>query len=126
MLTVQRLQSIIIDINELKKIGGFVGYETGSFVKDLLVKRLNFDEPKLGKQFNFDESKLRDYGTAEEFDKALSKGSQNGGVGEIFGTRHSVKLFLAKYCNKYMIVGPTPSNGVTSSCLFIQGNLERD
>ncbi|XP_040967175.1 glutamate receptor 2.6-like [Gossypium hirsutum] len=107
MLTVQRLQSIIIDINELKKISDFVGYETGSFVKDLLVKRLNFDEPKLVKQFNFDESKLRDYGTAEKFDKALSKGSQNGGVGEIFGARHSVKLLLAKYCNKYMIVGPT-------------------
>ncbi|MBA0750896.1 hypothetical protein Gogos_002275, partial [Gossypium gossypioides] len=59
MLTVQRLQPTIIDIDELKMNGDFVGYETGSFVKDLLVKQLDFDE-----------SKLRDYGTAEEFDNA--------------------------------------------------------
>ncbi|XP_016679139.1 glutamate receptor 2.8 [Gossypium hirsutum] len=96
MLTVQRLEPTIIDIDELKMNGDFVGYETGSFVKDLLVKQLDFDE-----------SKLRDHGTAEEFDKALSKGSQNGGVGAIFGARHCVNLFLAKYCDKYMIVGPT-------------------
>ncbi|KAH1040127.1 hypothetical protein J1N35_041870 [Gossypium stocksii] len=96
MLTVQRLQPTIIDIDELKKNGDFVGYETGSFVKDFFVKQLDFDE-----------SKLRDYDTAEEFDKALSKGSQNGGVGAIFGARNYVKLFLTKYCDKYMIVEPT-------------------
>ncbi|XWS68671.1 hypothetical protein CRYUN_Cryun04dG0111000 [Craigia yunnanensis] len=96
MLTVQRLQPTLIDVNELKKNGDFVGYETGSFVKDLLVKQLNFDE-----------SKLRNYGTAEDFDEALSKGSQNGGVGAIFGAKHCVELFLAKYCDKYMTAGPT-------------------
>lgn len=96
MLTLQRLQPTIIDIDELKKNGDFVGYETGSFVKDFLVKQLNFDE-----------SKLRNYGTANEFDKALSQGSQNGGVGAIFGARHCVELFLAKYCDRYMIGGPT-------------------
>ncbi|PPD73574.1 hypothetical protein GOBAR_DD29503 [Gossypium barbadense] len=98
MLTVQRLEPTIIDIDELKMNGDFVGYETGSFVKDLLVKQLDFDE-----------SKLRDHGTAEEFDKALSKGSQNGGVGAIFGARHCVNLFLAKYCDKYMIAFPRGS-----------------
>ncbi|XVF02024.1 hypothetical protein REPUB_Repub04eG0140600 [Reevesia pubescens] len=96
MLTVQRLQPTIVDISELKKNGDFVGYETGSFVKDLLVGPLNFDE-----------SKLKNYGTAEEFDEALSKGSQNGGVAAIFGAQHCVELFLAKYCNKYMTAGPT-------------------
>ncbi|XP_039013290.1 glutamate receptor 2.1-like [Hibiscus syriacus] len=96
MLTVQRLQPAVVDVNELKKNGDFVGYETGSFVKDLLVKQLDLDE-----------SKLKNYGTAEEFDEALSKGSQNGGVGAIFGAQHCVELFLAKYCNKYMTAGPT-------------------
>ncbi|XWS54158.1 hypothetical protein CRYUN_Cryun10bG0065300 [Craigia yunnanensis] len=96
MLTVQRLQPTVVDVNVLKKKGDFVGYETGSFVKDLLVKQLYFDE-----------SKLKDYGTAEEFDEALSKGSQNGGVDAIFGAQHCVELFLAKYCDKYMTAGPT-------------------
>ncbi|KAK6241705.1 hypothetical protein SCA6_007094 [Theobroma cacao] len=34
---VQRLQPTAVDINELKRNGDFVGYETGSFVKDLLA-----------------------------------------------------------------------------------------
>ncbi|GMI79798.1 GLUTAMATE RECEPTOR 2.7, glutamate receptor 2.7 [Hibiscus trionum] len=96
MLTVQRLQPVVVDVNELKKNGDFVGYETGSFVKDLLVKQLHFDE-----------SKLRNYGTAEEFNEALSKGRQNDGVSAIFGAQHCVELFLAKYCDKYMTAGPT-------------------
>ncbi|XVE49961.1 hypothetical protein DITRI_Ditri01bG0123600 [Diplodiscus trichospermus] len=102
MLTVQRLQPTVVDVNDLKKNGDFVGYETGSFVKDLLVKQLSFDE-----------SKLRNYGTADEFDEALSKGSQNGGVSAIFGARHCVELFLTKYCDKYMTAGATyKTNGL--------------
>ncbi|KAL4347311.1 hypothetical protein GQ457_17G005500 [Hibiscus cannabinus] len=96
MLTVQRLQPTIVDVNELRNNGDFVGYETGSFVKDLLVKQLNFDE-----------SKLKSYGTPEEFDEALTKGSQNDGVSAIFGVQQCIELFLAKYCDKYMTAGPT-------------------
>lgn len=110
MLTVQRLQPTIADVDTLRENGVFVGYETGSFVKDLLVKQLNFDG-----------SKLRNYGTVEEFDEALSKGSTNGGVDAIFAAQHCVELFLAnaKYYDKYMTAGPTyKTNGLGFVSLF--------
>ena len=96
MLTVQRLQPSVVDIDELKRNGDYVGYETGSFVKDLLVNKLQFEE-----------SRLKPYSTREEFDEALSKGSKKGGVAAIFGAQHCIELFLAKYCDKYMTAGPT-------------------
>ncbi|XP_022728794.1 glutamate receptor 2.7-like [Durio zibethinus] len=95
MLAVQRLQPAVVDIKELKKNGDYVGYEAGSFVKDLLVNKLQFDE-----------SRLKPYSTPEEFDEALSKGSKRGGVDAIFGAQHCIELFLAKFCDKYMTAGP--------------------
>jgi len=47
MLTVQRLQPAFIDVKEIKKNGYFVGYQNGSFVKELLTKQLNFNETML-------------------------------------------------------------------------------
>nr|DAD27621.1 TPA_asm: hypothetical protein HUJ06_029089 [Nelumbo nucifera] len=96
MLTVQQLKPTLTDINELRKNGFYVGYQKDSFVKGLLIKRLNLDEDK-----------LRAYSTPEEYHEALSKGTQNGGVAAIIDEIPYIKLFLAKYCSKYIMVGPT-------------------
>ncbi|KAM3308295.1 glutamate receptor 2.8 [Capsicum chacoense] len=91
MLTVQQLQPS----NDLIQIGDYVGYREGSFVKYVL-KRLNFDS-----------SKLRSYSTLEEYNDALSRGSKNGGVAVIYDELSNLRLFLNKYCRKYMMVGQT-------------------
>ncbi|KAF3664566.1 putative U-box domain-containing protein 51-like [Capsicum annuum] len=95
MLTVQQLQPTITDLNDLIKNGEYVGYQEGSFVKNML------------KRMNFDSSKLRNYSTLEEYNDALSKGSINGGVGAIVDELPYLRVFLNKYCRKYILVGPT-------------------
>lgn len=96
LLTVQRLQPTVVDIDELIRNGAFVGYMKNSYIKKLLIGQLNFNE-----------AKLKVYGSPVEFHEALSKGSKNGGVDAIFHEIPYIKLFLAKYCSKYMMVGPT-------------------
>ncbi|KAF5199630.1 Glutamate receptor [Thalictrum thalictroides] len=95
MLTVQKYQPTVTDISDLKKNGDFVGYQKGSFVYELM------------ESMGFDLTKLRPYDTLEEYHVALKKGSRNGGVSAIMDEIPYIKLFLAKYCNKYMMVGPT-------------------
>ncbi|KAM3375173.1 glutamate receptor 2.8 [Capsicum galapagoense] len=94
MLTLQQLQPTITDLNDLIKTGEYVGYQEGSFVKDVL------------KRMNFDSSKLRSYRTLEEYSDALSRGSINGGVGAIVDEMPYLRLLLNKYCRKYIMVGP--------------------
>ncbi|XP_041021383.1 glutamate receptor 2.8-like isoform X1 [Juglans microcarpa x Juglans regia] len=96
MLTVQRLQPTFVDVKEIKKNGYFVGYQNNSYVEGLLIKQLNFDR-----------SKLKPFSTHEEYHEALSKGTQNGGVAAVFDEIPYIKLFLAKYCSGYTMVGPT-------------------
>ncbi|OIT29643.1 PREDICTED: glutamate receptor 2.8-like [Nicotiana attenuata] len=95
MLTVQQLQPTITDLNDLIKNGEYVGYQEGSFVKDIL------------KRIRFDSTKLRSYSTLEEYNAALSRGSKNGGVGAIVDELPYLRLFLNKYCGKYIMIGPT-------------------
>ncbi|KAM7476159.1 hypothetical protein LguiB_023402 [Lonicera macranthoides] len=95
MLTVQQLQPTVTDIHDLVKNGDFVGYQSGSFIEGLL------------KSMGFDESKLKIYNTSIDYDDALSEGSRNGGVAAIIDELPYLRLFLAKYCNKYAMVGPT-------------------
>ncbi|WMV34955.1 hypothetical protein MTR67_028340 [Solanum verrucosum] len=96
MLTVQQLQPTITDLNDLIKNGEYVGYQEGSFVKDVFIKRMKFDS-----------SKFRSYITLEDYDDALSRGSKNGGVGAIVDELPYLRLFLNKYCRKYIMVGRT-------------------
>ncbi|KAF5195604.1 Glutamate receptor 2.2 [Thalictrum thalictroides] len=84
----------IMGAKDFVKSGDFVGYQKGSYVKAVL------------KQLKFDESQLKAYNSPEEYDEALSKGSQNGGVAAIFDEIPYIKLFLNKYCGKYRTVGP--------------------
>ncbi|KAF6149049.1 hypothetical protein GIB67_018627 [Kingdonia uniflora] len=90
MLTVQRLQP-----KALSKNHECVGYQKGSFVLGLL------------KQLGYDESFLKVYNSPEEFDGALSNGSQKGGVCAVFDEVPYLDLLLARYCGKYTMVGPT-------------------
>ncbi|GLT97556.1 hypothetical protein SLE2022_151140 [Rubroshorea leprosula] len=96
MLTVQRLKPAVADVDELRRNGDFVGHMAGSYSREFLIKQLHFDP-----------SKLRHYSTPEEFDEALSRGSQNGGVSAIFEAEHFLQVFLARYCSKFMTTGPT-------------------
>ena len=95
MLTVQRLQPTFVDVKEIKRNGYFVGYQKNSFVKGILIKQLGFHE-----------SKLKQYETHEGYHEALSNGTHYGGVAAIFDEIPYLKLFLAKYCSKYTMVGP--------------------
>ena len=95
MLTIQRLQPTFVDFIEIKKNGYFVGYQKNSFVKVILKNQLGFHE-----------SKLKSYETPEEYHEALSHGTHYGGVAAIFDEIPYLKLFLAKYCSKYTMVGP--------------------
>ncbi|WMV34962.1 hypothetical protein MTR67_028347 [Solanum verrucosum] len=95
MLTVQQLQPTITDLNDLIKNGEYVGYQKGSFVKDVLTR------------MKFDSSKFRSCSTLEEYNDALSRGSKNGGVGAIVDELPYLRLLLNKYCRKYIMVGPT-------------------
>ena len=46
MMTVRQLQPTVVDLNQLISNGDYIGYQSGSFVKDLL-KSLNVDERKI-------------------------------------------------------------------------------
>ncbi|XP_042485128.1 glutamate receptor 2.7-like [Macadamia integrifolia] len=95
MLTVQQLQPTVTDVKELIRSGENVGYKQYSFVYEMLI------------QMGFNKSKIRTYETVEQLDKALSKGSNNGGIAAAFDEIPYMKLFLSNYCDKYTTVGPT-------------------
>lgn len=94
MLTVQKLNPAVTDVNDLLDNGDYVGYQEGSFVYDELLK------------MNFDPNKLRSYSTPAEYADALSKGSARGGVAAVFDELPYLKVFLAKYCDDYTMSGP--------------------
>ncbi|KAK8707273.1 hypothetical protein V6N13_058334 [Hibiscus sabdariffa] len=94
ILTVNQLQATIPSIRELRNC--HVGYQNLSFVKDFLIN-----------QFEFKESMLKPYGSADDYQEALSQGPNNGGVSVIFDEIPYIRLFLAQYTTGYMMVGPT-------------------
>ncbi|KAL5699291.1 hypothetical protein ACHQM5_030218 [Ranunculus cassubicifolius] len=83
-----------IDAKDLVRSGEFVGYRNGSFVGLVL------------EQLKFDKSQLKVYNTREEYDEALDKGSNNGGVSAIFDEIPYIKGVLENHCGKYRRVGP--------------------
>ncbi|PRQ30094.1 putative periplasmic binding protein-like I [Rosa chinensis] len=82
LLTVQQLQPTITDINDLLRNSENVGYLASSYIYGLL------------RQKGFHDSKLKEYGDMEEIDKALSKGSANGGIAAIVHETPYMKLFV--------------------------------
>nr|GEW96677.1 glutamate receptor 2.8-like [Tanacetum cinerariifolium] len=95
MLTVQKLQPAYSDIDKIMRNGESVRYQASSFVYNKL------------KGMGFDESQLKNYSNFEQYDKALELGSQSGGVSAIVDEIPYLKVFLAKYCTKYTMTGPT-------------------
>ena len=93
-LTVQKLKPTVTDITDLIKSEHCVGYQKGSFVAEFLMN------------IGFNPTNLKNYSTLEEFDDALSRGSRNGGVDAIIDEIPYARLFLARYCTKYTLVGP--------------------
>lgn len=93
-LTVQRLRPAIADVKELIRKGHSVGCYQGSFVCDIL------------REVGFEDSKIKMYRLPEDYEEALSYGSKSGNISAFFDVVPYSKLFLAKYCDKYTIVGP--------------------
>ncbi|KAF7096552.1 hypothetical protein CFC21_098481 [Triticum aestivum] len=94
MLTVQKLQPTETDVHELLKRGEYMGYRTSSYVRELL------------EQLGFERSKIRAYNNPDDFADALNKGSKNGGIAAAIHEVPYIKLFLAKHCKGYTMVGP--------------------
>ncbi|OWM75201.1 hypothetical protein CDL15_Pgr023722 [Punica granatum] len=78
------------------------------------------------------DERLIPYSSIEEFQDALTKGTGNGGVDAIFNEIPYLKLYLAKYCNMYTVVGPTyKTDGfgfcwdhTKSTCKLLMKNLQ--
>ena len=103
MLTVQKLQPTVTDVNYLARTNKNVGYMQGSFVYGLL------------KKMDFHESCLVEYDSPEKLHELLSKGSISAAFHEI----PYIKLFLTKYCSKYTMIGPiNKANGFGIVCLY--------
>ena len=112
----QQLQPTVTDLNALLKDGSFVGYQDGSFVKGILLRR------------QFDESKLKPLLNVSDYFDALSRGSQNGGVSAIVDEIPYLKIFLKDHCTKFAMIGPiykTDGFGFVSIVsFFILDNLK--
>ena len=98
MMTVRQLQPAVVDLNQLISNGDYIGYQSGSFVKDLL------------KSLNVDERKIRGYRT-DQYAEALMKGSWNGGVAAIVEEIPYLKLFMSKHCRNHSIIGRVYKTG---------------
>ncbi|XP_004292139.1 PREDICTED: glutamate receptor 2.7-like [Fragaria vesca subsp. vesca] len=94
LLTIKQLQPTCTDINQLLKNKESVGYPEGSFVYDLLIEK------------GFDRSRIKAYTSPDECDQLLKNGSAKGGIAAAIDETPNLKLFLAKYCTKYTMVGP--------------------
>ncbi|XP_010557249.1 PREDICTED: glutamate receptor 2.7-like isoform X2 [Tarenaya hassleriana] len=91
LLTVQRLQPTVTNVNQLVKNGDNVGYQKGSFVFGIL------------KNLGFDKSKLIAYEFPEELDELFSK----GGIAAAFDEVPYLKVLLSRHCSKYTMVEPS-------------------
>ncbi|ESQ51409.1 hypothetical protein EUTSA_v10016194mg [Eutrema salsugineum] len=94
-LTVQRLQPAATTMRDLIRNGEYVGYQHGAFVYDILIGE------------GFDKSKLKPFGSAEECDDLLSKGTSKDGIAAAFDEVAYLKAILSQYCSKYAMVEPT-------------------
>lgn len=93
-LTLQSLQPTVTDVNKLIKSGQYVGCQEGSFLVGYL------------KGLGFNESKIKTFRSCYDVDEALTLGSKYGGVSAYYDVLPHIRLFLAEYCGKYMMIGP--------------------
>ncbi|KAJ0230652.1 Glutamate receptor 2.5 [Hirschfeldia incana] len=95
MLTVQELRPTVRHMDDLKKSGVNVGYQSGSFT---------FERLKL---MGYEESRLKAYDSPQEMRELFLNKSSNGGIDAAFDEVPYVKLFMAEYCSEYSIIEPT-------------------
>ncbi|XVE71315.1 hypothetical protein DITRI_Ditri10aG0141400 [Diplodiscus trichospermus] len=95
LLTVDRLQPTITDINELLKRKDNIGFQDGSYIEGILLG------------LKFDKNQLKKFSSPEDLHDLFSKGSANGGISAAVDEIPYVKIFLGKYCGKYTTVKPT-------------------
>lgn len=88
-LTVQRLQTSVTDVKVLIKEGAKVGYQSGSFVYDVL------------KGMGFDAKNLKGYESRDECHKDFIKDKENGGISAFFDVAAYNNIFISNYCPKY-------------------------
>ncbi|XP_073318085.1 glutamate receptor 2.8-like [Primulina huaijiensis] len=95
--------SAILTVDQLKfafSDNYYVGCQDGSFMIKFLTEQLHISG-----------SRLRKYASVEDYHKAMSKGSKNGGIDAIFDEVPYMKLFLKRYDSEYKMVGPTYRTG---------------
>ncbi|KAJ6423655.1 hypothetical protein OIU84_024599 [Salix udensis] len=92
MLTVQRLEPAVTSVDELRKSNAAVGYCSGSYVEKYLVDVLGFPR-----------ANVKHYGSAKEYAQGFDKKE----IAAAFIGTPLAKIFLAKYCKKFMQAGPT-------------------
>ncbi|KAJ6301736.1 hypothetical protein OIU77_015950 [Salix suchowensis] len=92
MLTVQRLEPTVPSVDELLNSNAKVGYCTGSYMTEYLPRVLKF---KL--------ENLKKYGSAEEY----FNGFNNKEISAAFIATPYAKLFLGRYCNRFIQIGET-------------------
>lgn len=86
MLTAQRLEPAIKDVETLKKMNATVGYCKGSFLHSYLKDVLHFES-----------FKIKNYSSTAQYAKALNTGE----IAAIFLEVPSAKVFLAQYCKSF-------------------------
>ncbi|KAF5460937.1 hypothetical protein F2P56_020771 [Juglans regia] len=92
ILTVQRLEPTVTDVELLRNRNAVVGYCKGSFVADYLVDVLRIHR-----------GNVRNYNSPEDYAQAL----RSREIAAAFLEVPLAKLFLAKYCKEFAIAGPT-------------------
>ncbi|KAI4333608.1 hypothetical protein L6164_018392 [Bauhinia variegata] len=91
MLTVERLEPTINDVEQLRNSNAMVGYSRGSFLQTYLQKVLHFHPANL-KYLN----------SSEEYAEALRRKE----IAAFFLEVAVSKIFLAKYCKEFTQAGP--------------------
>ncbi|PRQ24198.1 putative periplasmic binding protein-like I [Rosa chinensis] len=100
LLTVQQLQPTVSELNDLLRNGDIVGYSKNSFVREILIG------------MGFNNTRLKEINLVEDGDKELTKGTAKGGIAAFVGNTLGLEVFIAKYCSKYIMVGPiSKTNG---------------
>ncbi|KAL5803001.1 hypothetical protein ACOSQ4_031306 [Xanthoceras sorbifolium] len=92
ILTIQKLEPTVTNIETLQNSNSMVGCCNGSFLSTYLVDVVNFKR-----------NNIKKYSSANEFAEAL----RTKEIAAVFLEVPLAKLFVAKYCKEFIIAGPT-------------------
>ncbi|KAI3716234.1 hypothetical protein L6452_23434 [Arctium lappa] len=92
MLTAQRLEPVITNVETLRNMNATVGYCNGSFINYYLKEVLHFEDVK-----------VKSYNSTHRYAEALNSGE----ITAIFLEVPAAKVFLAQYCKSFIRTGET-------------------